>query len=222
MEICRPYSRYCKLGSVFSPKWTWIRPLGVLPEDPPVSANPILNKPQLFASLVPLLWDLRWWLKWPRVSCGILLWMQLTLAHIGSLAGRKDEYEALTQAYLERCSAYVPCRTQAFKTEAALLEWVGKQKGRTAALTVLLDERGKQMSSEAMAVWIGRRRDDGAQHVVFAIGPADGWSEVARKSASMLLSIGPMTLAHALARLVIAEQIYRAFTILAGHPYHRQ
>jgi 23S rRNA (pseudouridine1915-N3)-methyltransferase len=148
--------------------------------------------------------------------------MQLTLAHVGSLAGRKDEFEALTQAYIERCSAYAPCRTQAFKTESALLDWIGKQKGRTVAVTVLLDGRGKQMSSDAMAAWLGRNRDDGAQHLVFAVGPADGWSEDARKSASLLLSLGPMTLAHALARLVIAEQIYRAFTILAGHPYHRQ
>lgn len=146
----------------------------------------------------------------------------MTLAHIGSLAGRKDVFEVLTQEYMERCAAYAACRTQAFKTEAALLEWVGKQKGRTAAVTVLLDGRGKQMSSEAMAAWLGRQRDHGAQHLVFAVGPADGWSEDARKSATLLLSLGPMTLAHALARLVIAEQIYRAFTILAGHPYHRQ
>jgi 23S rRNA (pseudouridine1915-N3)-methyltransferase len=158
-----------------------------------------------------------------RVACcGILLCMQVTLAHIGSLAGHKDGFEALTQAYMERCSVYAPCRTQAFKTEAALLEWVGKQNGRTAAVTVLLDGRGRQISSEAMAAWLGRHRDSGAQHLVFAVGPADGWSEEARKTASMLLSLGPMTLAHALARLVIAEQIYRAFTSLAGHPYHRQ
>ena len=154
--------------------------------------------------------------------CDILLWMQVTLAHIGSLAGRKDEFEALTQDYLERCSVYAPCRTQAFKSEVALLEWVAKQKGRTAAVTVLLDGRGEKMSSEAMAAWLSRQRDNGAQNLVFAVGPADGWSDDARKTASMLLSLGPMTLAHALARLVIAEQIYRAFTIIAGHPYHRQ
>jgi 23S rRNA (pseudouridine1915-N3)-methyltransferase len=123
---------------------------------------------------------------------------------------------------MERCSTYVACRTQSFKTEAALVDWVGKLKGRTAATMVLLDGRGKQMSSEAMAAWLGRQRDDGAQHLVFAVGPADGWSDETRKRASMLLSLGPMTLAHALARLVIAEQIYRALTILAGHPYHRQ
>ena len=78
------------------------------------------------------------------------------------------------------------------------------------------------MTSEALAQWIGTRRDEGTQHVVFAVGPADGWSDEARARAQLLLSLGPMTLAHALARLVMAEQIYRAMTILAGHPYHRQ
>ena len=58
------------------------------------------------------------------------------------------------------------------------------------------------------------------QHIVFCVGPADGWSDAARKRAQLLLSLGPFTLAHALARLVVAEQIYRAFTILTGHPYH--
>jgi 23S rRNA (pseudouridine1915-N3)-methyltransferase len=76
------------------------------------------------------------------------------------------------------------------------------------------------MSSEAFAAWLGAKRDEGAQQLVFAIGPANGWSDAARQRASLLLSLGPMTLAHALARLVAAEQIYRAFTILAGHPYH--
>jgi len=56
---------------------------------------------------------------------------------------------------------------------------------------------------------------------LFAVGPADGWSEEARSQARLLLSLGPMTLAHALARLVMAEQLYRTFTILTGHPYHK-
>jgi 23S rRNA (pseudouridine1915-N3)-methyltransferase len=76
------------------------------------------------------------------------------------------------------------------------------------------------MTSEAFAAWLGARRDDSVQHMVFAVGPASGWSEPARKRADLLLSLGPMTLAHALARLVLAEQLYRAFTILSGHPYH--
>ena len=101
-----------------------------------------------------------------------------------------------------------------------MLEWLGRQQSRTPAIVVLLDSRGRQMTSEAFAAWLGARRDQGAQHIVFAIGPADGWSETARERAHLLLSLGPMTLAHALARLVLTEQLYRAFTILSGHPYH--
>jgi 23S rRNA (pseudouridine1915-N3)-methyltransferase len=150
---------------------------------------------------------------------GILLTMQLTLAHIGSVSA-KDGYEALTQAYLGRCSRFAQCTALAFRDEESLLDWLGRQHARTPALAVLLDSRGKQLASEPFAQWLGARRDEGAQHIVFAIGPADGWSEAARAQARLLLSLGPMTLAHSLARLVIAEQIYRAFTILSGHPYH--
>ena len=92
--------------------------------------------------------------------------------------------------------------------------------GRAPAIIVLLDSRGRQMTSENFAAWLGAQRDNGAQQIVFAIGPADGWSEASRKRATLLLSLGPFTLAHALARVVMAEQLYRAFTILTGHPYH--
>lgn len=77
------------------------------------------------------------------------------------------------------------------------------------------------MSSEAFAAWLGKQRDQGAQQIIFAIGPADGWSEVVRTRAQLLLSLGSFTFAHGLARLVMAEQLYRAVTILSGHPYHR-
>lgn len=146
--------------------------------------------------------------------------MQLTMAHIGGAAGARDPFEALTRMYMERCSSYVRWNTEAFRTERAFLDWVGRQAGRTTPIAALLDSRGRAMSSEAFAAWVGGRRDQGAQHLVFAIGPASGWSEEARAQAQLLLSLGPMTLAHALARVVLAEQIYRAFTILAGHPYH--
>lgn len=76
------------------------------------------------------------------------------------------------------------------------------------------------MTSEAFASWIGSRRDEGARQLLFALGPASGWSDASRRRAQLLLSFGPMTMAHALARLVMAEQLYRACTILAGHPYH--
>ena len=146
--------------------------------------------------------------------------MQITLAYVGARAGSKDGVEGLIQGYLERCSGFARCTTTGFRSEGAFMEWLERQQGRTPALAVLLDGRGRQVSSEAFAAWIGSRRDEGSQHLVFAVGPASGWSETARKQAHLMLSLGPMTLAHALARLVMAEQIYRAFTILTGHPYH--
>jgi 23S rRNA (pseudouridine1915-N3)-methyltransferase len=142
--------------------------------------------------------------------------MQITLAHVGS----RDGNEAQVEMYLGRCSGWAKCAARGFRGEDALLEWVVKQGGRTPVAAVLLDSRGRTMSSEAFAGWLGARRDDGVQHVVFAMGPASGWSEAARTRAQLLLSFGPMTLAHGLARLVMAEQIYRAVTILSGHPYH--
>src|SRR5271165_5268770 len=147
--------------------------------------------------------------------------MHLTLAHVGArLSSKKDEFNVLTQIYLDRCSPCAQCQTEAFRTEDTLLDWLGRLQSRMPAVCVLLDSRGRQLTSEAFAAWLGARRDGGAQHIVFAIGPPSGWSETARERAQLLLSLGPMTMAHALARLVVAEQLYRAFTILTGHPYH--
>jgi 23S rRNA (pseudouridine1915-N3)-methyltransferase len=153
----------------------------------------------------------------------MLLFMQVTLAHIGSQPGRKDVYDGLVCGYLKRCAVLAPCAEEAFRSEKALLDWLGRQRGRTQAVVLMLDAHGRQMTSEVLADWLGRRRDEGAQHIVFAVGPADGWSEEARAEGARrggLLSLGPMTLAHQLARLVMAEQLYRACTILTGHPYH--
>jgi len=146
--------------------------------------------------------------------------MNLTLAHIGARPGSKDAVDALTAIYLGRCSTFAHCAADTFRTEEAMLDWLKRLEGRTPVIAVLMDSRGKQMSSEAFAAWLGKQRDEGSQQIVFAVGPASGWSEEARKRANLLLSLGPMTLAHALARLVMAEQLYRAFTILTGHPYH--
>ena len=146
--------------------------------------------------------------------------MRLTLAHIGPRLAADDEFDRLTHTYVLRCAIYSKCDTEAFRTEKALVDWLGRQQGRTATLLVLLDPRGRTMSSEAFAAWLGTRRDEGSQHIVFAIGPANGWDDAMRQKAQLLLSLGPFTLAHALARLVLAEQLYRACTILAGHPYH--
>jgi 23S rRNA (pseudouridine1915-N3)-methyltransferase len=84
-----------------------------------------------------------------------------------------------------------------------------------------LEERGKAMTSEAFAQTLGRFRDQGTKTLAFLIGGADGLGEEARARAELSLSLGSLTLPHGLARIVLAEQIYRAATILAGHPYHR-
>lgn len=146
--------------------------------------------------------------------------MQIVLAHIGPKPPSRDPFDQLVVMYLERCSAFARCDEQSFRTEQALFDWIDRQQRRAPAVTVLLDSRGRSMTSEAFSEWLGRRRDTSAQQIVFAIGPANGWSEASRKRANLLLSLGQMTLAHALARAVLAEQIYRAFTILTGHPYH--
>lgn len=150
----------------------------------------------------------------------MLVHMRITLAAIGARPSSGDEFEALAQMYVQRIHPYLGCEAIVLRTEEAFLEWLERQQGRTPAFAVLLDGHGKQMTSEAFAAWIGARRDDGTQHLVFAIGPANGWSEAARKRARLLLSLGSMTMAHALARVVLAEQVYRACTILIGHPYH--
>ena len=146
--------------------------------------------------------------------------MQITLSHIGPRPGSRSEFESAVQNYLDRSASIGRCRAEGFRSEQAFIEWLEKQQGRTPVVAVLLDSRGKQLSSEAFSAWIGERRDEGSQHLTFAVGPASGWSDSARKRAQLLLSFGPMTIAHALARLLIAEQIYRASTILTGHPYH--
>ena len=146
--------------------------------------------------------------------------MKIVLADIGTRPSSKDQVEALCSLYLERCSAFARIQRDSFRTEESLFDALDRQQGRTPAIKVLLDSRGRQMTSEVFAEWLGRQRDTGAQQIVFAIGPANGWSEGSRKRATLLLSLGSFTFAHALARLVLAEQIYRAFTILSGHPYH--
>ena len=91
----------------------------------------------------------------------------------------------------------------------------------TPCRTVLLDERGKHLSSEEFAHLLGRWRDEGVRETRFVLGAADGHSAAARESADLLLAFGAATWPHLLARAMLAEQLYRAVTIMAGHPYHR-
>ena len=140
--------------------------------------------------------------------------MKLTVAWIGKT--KEPAIQALTDEYLERLARYIGIEGVALKDEPALMQL--QRKARSTL--VLLDGSGKQLSSEELAKLLGDYQDRNPLPLVFAVGPADGFSDETRKAASLVLSLGKMTLAHELARVVLLEQLYRAFTILKGHPYH--
>jgi 23S rRNA (pseudouridine1915-N3)-methyltransferase len=89
------------------------------------------------------------------------------------------------------------------------------------AHVITLDETGKTMNSRKIAAWIGRQRDEGCRDLAIVIGGADGLTDLIRKRADLVLSFGAMTWPHMMVRTMLAEQLYRAHTILTGHPYHR-
>jgi len=90
------------------------------------------------------------------------------------------------------------------------------------ARVVILDEKGRAEGSAAFAARLGRWRDEGVREVRFLLGAADGFDDAARAGADLLLGFGAMTWPHLLARAMLAEQLWRATSILAGHPYHRE
>ena len=145
--------------------------------------------------------------------------MKLRVCWVGKT--KEAAIGSLTTEYVKRLGRYLPTETLEAASEAALLKQVEKAAGRTAPVLVLLDMRGREMTSEELAHWLEDHQNRGTQALWFAVGPADGFSAQARSAAAMQLSLGKMTLSHELARVVLLEQIYRGFTILKGHPYHR-
>jgi len=143
--------------------------------------------------------------------------MKLKIAWIGKT--KEPATQSLTDEYVKRIGRFAEVETNAYKDEAALLKLCARD-ARPKHTLVLLDSRGRQFSSEEFASWLGGQIDRSSSPLLFAVGPADGFSDSARQSATLLLSLGKMTLAHELARVVLLEQLYRAFTIMKGHPYH--
>lgn len=145
--------------------------------------------------------------------------MKLKVAWIGKT--RLPGIQELTDEYVKRLGKYCEFEGLSLKHESALLNF-SRNAARSQARheLVLLDSKGKQLSSEELARWLGNYRNWNTLPPMFAVGPADGFSEEVRQEAGWRLSLGRMTLAHELARIVLLEQLYRAFTILKGHPYH--
>ena len=144
--------------------------------------------------------------------------MKLKIAWIGKT--KDSAIQSLTNEYLQRIARYTEVEHLVLSDESTLLKLRAQTGTRPANTIVLLDARGKQLSSEDFAQFLQSHQDRNPKPLVLAVGPANGFTDEARQSASAVLSLGKMTLAHELARVVLLEQVYRAFTILKGHPYH--
>lgn len=144
--------------------------------------------------------------------------MKLQIAWLGKT--KDPAIQSLTADYLKRLSYYAELESMAYPSEEALLKAANKPGARLNYAIVLLDSRGKELSSEELAKFLENHQNRNPQPLLFAVGAADGFSLAARRSAYFVLSLGKMTLAHELARIVLLEQLYRACTILKGHPYH--
>jgi len=147
--------------------------------------------------------------------------MEIVLSYIsqrrGGVGGPLGE---VLEGYGKRVRGYCACSVRVFATEQRLMEMLAGAPGRTRPVFLAADSRGDVVSSEELAAEVGRRMDGGVQLLVVGIGPADGWSKAALERADRRISFGRITLPHELAAVVASEQIYRALTIRAGHPYH--
>ena len=129
--------------------------------------------------------------------------MKLTIAWIGKT--KNAAIQSLTDEYLKRLRQYVEPEGISLKDEAALLKLSGRDARSSRRHLVLLDSRGKQISSEDLANFLRTHQDRNPVPLVFAIGSADGFSETVRQQSDLMLSLGKMTLAHELARVVLLE-----------------
>jgi 23S rRNA (pseudouridine1915-N3)-methyltransferase len=147
--------------------------------------------------------------------------VKIKIAWIGKT--KEAAIAALTEEYLKRISRYVPTEGVALRDEAGLLDLCGRSagsKGAAKSTLILMDSRGKEFSSEQFSKFLEDYQDRNPLPLIIAIGGADGFGDQSRGAAQHTISLGKMTLAHELARVVLLEQVYRAFTILKGHPYH--
>ncbi|KKB07652.1 23S rRNA (pseudouridine(1915)-N(3))-methyltransferase RlmH [Devosia chinhatensis] len=158
--------------------------------------------------------------------------MRLSIAAVGRMKNGPER--ELVARYLERASfSGKPLALTGFdvvelsesRASSAAARRAEEARAIRAALpdgmVVALDERGKAVTSESFANQLGRWRDDGRSAVGFVIGGADGIDPDLVKDADLVVSFSPMVWPHQLVRIMLAEQLYRATTILAGHPYHR-
>lgn len=141
--------------------------------------------------------------------------MKLRLLMLGKT--RREECRALVEDYAGRIRRYAELEISEFRDASA--PNLRKVKLDPAAQIVLLDAAGKQFTSQQFARWLGDLRDRGVRELIFLCGDAEGFPADLRAKASQKISLSTMTMPHEFARVVLTEQLYRAFAILAGHPY---
>jgi 23S rRNA (pseudouridine1915-N3)-methyltransferase len=140
--------------------------------------------------------------------------MRLQLLMIGK--SRRPEMCALVEDYVNRIRHSCPLEILEVRDAEAALKKLDADRAATA---ILLDAGGRMIDSNALAKWLGELRDRGSRQLIFICGNAGGFPESLRERVSQKLSLSPMTLSHELARVVLVEQLYRAFAILSGSPY---
>jgi 23S rRNA (pseudouridine1915-N3)-methyltransferase len=140
--------------------------------------------------------------------------MRIQLLMLGKT--RRPEMCALLDDYVKRISRTCPIEISEVRDADAAVK---KLESDRAATAVLLDAGGRTIDSNALARWIGELRDRGVRQLIFVCGDAGGFPESLRARVPQKLSLSAMTLSHELARVVLAEQLYRAFAILSGGPY---
>ena len=129
---------------------------------------------------------------------------------------RRAELRTVLDDYVNRITRHSPVEITEVRDESAALK---KLDAAAPATVVLLDAGGKTLDSDAFAKWLGELRDRGTRELIFLCGDADGFSDSLRQRAQQKLSLSALTFSHELARVVLAEQLYRGFAILSGSPY---
>jgi 23S rRNA (pseudouridine1915-N3)-methyltransferase len=129
---------------------------------------------------------------------------------------RRAEMRAVIDDYVKRISRYSPIEITNVRDGVGAIK---KLDADRAATVVLLDALGKNFDSNDFAKWLGELRDRGTRELIFVCGDADGFPAALRERVPQKVSLGAMTYSHELARVMLAEQLYRAFAILSGSPY---
>lgn len=140
--------------------------------------------------------------------------MRIRLLMLGKT--RRPELRAILEDYVKRISRHSAIEITEVRDESAALK---KLDADRATKVILLDASGKSLDSDTFAKWLGEHRNRGTRELIFLCGDADGFPDLLRQRAQQKLSLSALTFSHELARVMLAEQLYRAFAILAGSPY---